>query len=54
MSAMKFNTTRPNKPTSQQNFGQAFDVKLQGRMMIKQYGQVNPDYDQRACAYRGI
>ncbi|KAG0045147.1 hypothetical protein BGZ90_008532, partial [Linnemannia elongata] len=32
MSSMTFNTTRPNTPHSQHNFGRAFDVKLQGRM----------------------
>ncbi|MFR9694851.1 hypothetical protein ACL02V_29500 [Bacillus mobilis] len=51
ISAMKFNKTRPDTPGSQHNFGRAFDVKLQGRMMIKPDGQVNPDYDQLACAY---
>jgi len=51
MSAMKFNTTRPSSPTSQHNYGKAFDVKLQGKMMIKPDGQANPDYDQLACAY---
>jgi hypothetical protein len=46
MSAMKFSTTRPGTPTSQHNFGRAFDVKLQGRM--KSNGAA---YDQLACAY---
>lgn len=46
MSAMRFNTTRPNTPNSQHNFGRAFDVKLQGRM--KSNGAA---YDQMACAY---
>jgi hypothetical protein len=46
MSAMRFNTTRPNTPNSQHNFGKAFDVKLQGRM--KSNGSA---YDQMACAY---
>lgn len=46
MSAMRFNTTRPNTPNSQHNFGRAFDVKLQGRM--KSNGSA---YDQMACAY---
>ncbi len=45
MSAMRFNTTRPNTPNSQHNFGRAFDVKLQGRM--KSNGSA---YDQMACA----
>lgn len=27
MSAMRFNTTRPKNPTSQHNFGRAFDVQ---------------------------
>jgi hypothetical protein len=46
MSAMRFNTTRPNTPTSQHNFGRAFDVKLQGRMKSD-----GASYDQMACAY---
>ena len=46
MSAMLFSTTRPDTPTSQHNFGRAFDVKLQGRM--KSNGTA---YDQMACAY---
>ena len=46
MSAMRFNTTRPNTPNSQHNLGRAFDVKLQGRM--KSNGAA---YDQLACAY---
>lgn len=46
MSAMRFNTTRPNTPTSQHNFGRAFDVKLQGRMKSN-----GASYDQVACAY---
>jgi hypothetical protein len=46
MSAMRFNTTRPNTPNSQHNFGRAFDMKLQGRM--KSNGAA---YDQMACAY---
>jgi hypothetical protein len=33
MSAMTFNTTRPETPTSQHNFGKAFDIKIQGKMM---------------------
>ncbi|RPK21047.1 hypothetical protein EH2_00340 [Bacillus subtilis] len=46
MSAKRFNTTRPNTPNSQHNFGKAFDVKLQGRM------KSNGDkYDKLACAY---
>jgi hypothetical protein len=46
MSSMRFNSTRPNTPNSQHNFGRAFDVKLQGRM--KSNGS---SYDQMACAY---
>jgi hypothetical protein len=46
MSSIRFNTTRPNTPNSQHNFGKAFDVKLQGRM--KSNGS---SYDQMACAY---
>ena len=46
MSAMRFNTTRPNTPNSQHNYGRAFDVKLQGRM--KSNGAA---YDQMACSY---
>lgn len=46
MSALNFGTTRPGTPTSQHNFGRAFDVKLQGRM--KSNGAA---YDQLACAY---
>ncbi len=45
MSAKKFNTTRPDTPTSQHNFGRAFDVKLQGRM--KSNGN---NYDPLACS----
>ena len=46
MSAKRFNTTRPNTPRSQHNFGKAFDVKLQGRMKSN-----GADYDKLACAY---
>lgn len=46
MSAMKFDTTRPDTPGSQHNCGKAFDVKLQGRMKSN-----GASYDQLACAY---
>lgn len=46
MSAMTFRNTRPSTPSSQHNFGRAFDVKLQGRM--KSNGAA---YDRLACAY---
>jgi hypothetical protein len=46
MSALRFNTTRPATPSSQHNFGKAFDVKLQGRMKSN-----GASYDQLACAY---
>lgn len=46
MSAMRFNTTRPDNPTSPHNTGRAFDVKLQGRMKSD-----GTRYDKLACAY---
>lgn len=46
MSAMRFNTTRPDTSKSQHNFGKAFDVKLQGKM--KSDGN---KYDQEACSH---
>lgn len=46
MSSRKFSDTRPNTPTSQHNFGKAFDVKLQG--IMKSNGA---SYDPVKCAY---
>lgn len=46
MSALRFNTTRPNSPNSPHNKGKAFDVKLQGRMRSN-----GANYDRAACAY---
>jgi hypothetical protein len=45
ISSMRFSDTRPNTPTSQHNFGKAFDVKLAGLMLTD-----GTSYDAYKCA----
>jgi hypothetical protein len=45
MSSRRFSETRPDTPTSQHNFGRAFDVKLAG--LMKSNGA---SYDKKKCA----